>query len=255
MTLFPRISRRRAREPRVPDGQRVYSIGDIHGRLDLYLQMLKMIFEDHQARSAMSAHIVILGDMIDRGPQSRELVRQLMSPPSWADVTALLGNHESALLSALDGEQGMLELWLEHGGEATLASWGVSESAIRSRSDVDLLQSMRLALRPEELAWLRDLPESVAFGDYFFVHAGVRPGVPLNKQMTVDKLWIRRAFLQSDQPHEAMIVHGHSITDDVDEKAYRIGIDTGAYRTGRLTALGLEGGRRWILQTSPLDAI
>ena len=199
---------------------------------------------------ARSLYVVLIGDIVDRGPQSAEVLAMLYSLQRQnSRVIVLLGNHEEAMLQALDGDPDALRRWLAVGGDATLASFGIAP--LRVGDDPrDYMNSARRAIPRQWLAWLRQLPLSVQSGDYYFVHAGVRPGVALARQVREDMLWIRREFLRHERDFGAIIVHGHSVTPDVDIRQNRIGIDTGAYRTGVLSAIYLEGDKRDILAVS-----
>lgn len=243
---------RRKQQAALPPGQRVYAVGDIHGRLDLFEELLDDIRRDNAARAAAETHIILLGDLIDRGPDSAGVVARAMRPLDFASLRALLGNHEAAMLAALDGDRSMLKIWLRNGGREALASWGAPYEEIDRLDDAALIVMAQSLIPRRQRAWLGRCPISIQLGDYYFVHAGVRPGTSLARQKDEDRLWIRDAFLESDADHGAVVVHGHSVTSDVEEMPNRIGIDTGAYATGRLTALGLEGERRWQLQTAPL---
>ncbi|MBF0140420.1 MAG: serine/threonine protein phosphatase [Magnetococcales bacterium] len=237
---------------RVPDGHRVYVIGDIHGRLDLLQKMIHTIAADSQATSpGTQSSIVFLGDYIDRGPQSREVIDFLiqLSLPGFS-VVCLRGNHEAEMDSFLavpDPNHG----WLAHGGEATIASYQVrAANTISAQKKVLDLRDRLVQTIPEThrkfyLA-LRDCHES---GDYFFVHAGVRPGVALNMQNLNDFLWIRDPFLTFYGYHGRVIVHGHTVTERPISLPNRIGIDTGAWLSNRLTCLILEGETRRFLST------
>jgi serine/threonine protein phosphatase 1 len=237
--------------PSTDSGDRIYAIGDIHGRYDL-LQMLIARIGEHSASlpPARSLYVVLIGDIVDRGPQSAEVLAMLYSLQRQnSRVIVLLGNHEEAMLQALDGDPDALRRWLAVGGDATLASFGIAP--LRVDDDPrDYMNSARRAIPRQWLAWLRQLPLSVQSGDYYFVHAGVRPGVALARQVREDMLWIRREFLRYERDFGAIIVHGHSVTPDVDIRQNRIGIDTGAYRTGVLSAIYLEGEKRDILAVS-----
>ncbi|MEG3170841.1 metallophosphoesterase family protein [Sphingomonas sp. ZB1N12] len=237
--------------PSTDSGDRIYAIGDIHGRYDL-LQMLIARIGEHSASlpPARSLYVVLIGDIVDRGPQSAEVLAMLYSLQRQnSRVIVLLGNHEEAMLQALDGDPDALRRWLAVGGDATLASFGIAP--LRVDDDPrDYMNSARRAIPRQWLAWLRQLPLSVQSGDYYFVHAGVRPGVALARQVREDMLWIRREFLRHERDFGAIIVHGHSVTPDVDVRQNRIGIDTGAYRTGVLSAIYLEGEKRDILAVS-----
>ena len=238
----------------IPKGQRVYAVGDIHGRLDLLRELMALMEADDRARAPATTDLILLGDLIDRGPDSAGVVRFAMHPPAFGRLTCLMGNHEAAMLGAIDGDREMLRIWLRNGGTEALRSWGLPREALRDMTGEEVVAAAHRALPPEQIAWLRACRPAVDVGGYHFVHAGVRPGVPLDRQTEADRLWIRDEFLCSRSLHGAVVVHGHSISADVEERPNRIGIDTGAYRTGRLTALGLEGEERWRLQTGPSPA-
>jgi serine/threonine protein phosphatase 1 len=158
----------------------------------------------------------------------------------------LLGNHEELMLRALAGEPGLLMAWLRMGGDATLRSFGMDVPS-DNIFPPDFLRQARAAIGPDLRQWLGGRPLFARSGDYFFCHAGVQPGVALARQKQDDLLWIREPFLRSTLWHGAVVVHGHSVEAEVQAQPNRIGIDTGAYRTGRLTALCLDGTQRFIL--------
>jgi serine/threonine protein phosphatase 1 len=240
---------REAHERAVPPGRRIYAVGDIHGRLDLFEQLLAMIEDDQHGREPIVPEIVLLGDMIDRGPASAGVVRRAMALAAEGRLTALMGNHEASLLEAIDGNVDAMRTWLRFGGLETLHSWGVTDEVIGDATVAGMAPIALAAIPPAELAWLRALRQNLHVGDYFLVHAGVRPGVGLEQQAPDDSFWIREEFLDSRREHGALVVHGHTISSGVEEHDNRIGIDTGAYESGRLTALALEGNQRWFLQT------
>jgi serine/threonine protein phosphatase 1 len=230
----------------VPAGDRVYAIGDIHGRLDLLRSLHEQIRADWLTRPGARGTIVYLGDYVDRGSDSRGVVDDLLeAPPCGMTPVYLRGNHEQMLLDFLDG--GPSGMWLSNGGEATLSSYGLSRPAIAGG---ELLRDQFRHLLPRHhLEFLRALIPMYCIGDYCFVHAGVRPGVPLELQDINELIWIRGLFLDSDTDFGKIVVHGHSITPQVEWRTNRIGIDTGAYLSGRLTCLVLDGADRRILQT------
>ena len=231
---------------RIPDGQRVYAIGDIHGRLDLFERLLAQIAQDDAARGPADTWLVLLGDLIDRGPASRGVVDRAIELRRTTNIRVLAGNHEEMLLGGLENED-ILRHFMRHGGKETLYSYGLTFDEYSS-GKIDELRERALQLVPQEhLAFMREMEDQIVIGDYLFVHAGIRPGVSLEEQMVSDLRWIRREFLDDPQYHGLMVVHGHSITDEPDQRHNRIGIDTGAYASGRLTALGLEGEERWFL--------
>lgn len=248
--MFGWLKRGQQRQYAVSEGLRVYAIGDVHGRLDLLDDLLCHIEADAQQQPAAHTRIILLGDYIDRGPQSAQVLdRVIAGGPGWI---TLRGNHEQAMLDALDGggdSSRTLRLWLENGGRETLRSYGMSPSLAYS-DDLAAILDAAAALVPEHhLVALRTMPLFHRDGDYLFVHAGIRPGLSLDEQQESDLLWIREAFLDCRSDHGFVVVHGHSISRTVDERPNRIGIDTGAYATGRLTALVLEGADRRYLST------
>jgi len=236
--------------PRTAEGERIYAVGDVHGRLDLLTELLEKI--DRHSRSLpdpRTQHVILLGDLIDRGEQSSQVVDYVYNIQKKTDqLIVLMGNHEELMLRALNSEYGIFRAWMRIGGDATLRSFGM-EPPPRG-GDYELYARRFAATIPQQwVAWLSRLPYSARSGDYFFCHAGIRPGVPLKRQKKADLLWIRDEFLDDRQEHGAVVVHGHSIADEVEYCGNRIGIDTGAYRTGVLTALYLEGDRQEILAT------
>ncbi|MFD2264716.1 metallophosphoesterase [Lacibacterium aquatile] len=238
------------RECVVPIGRRVYVIGDIHGCRDELERLHDRLAADWELASAKGCTIVYLGDYIDRGPDSRGVIGTLLgpSPIAGAERIFITGNHEQAMLDFLQAPESNPH-WLDFGGMETLASYGVRRSAVGSRGRQELAERMAEAMPESHRVFFESLAPYHRIGDYFFVHAGVRPGVSLDRQVPDDCCWIRGAFLESRQWHGAMIVHGHTVTDQPDERANRIGIDTGAYASGVLTALRLEGNQRSFFQT------
>ena len=238
------------RTARVPDGVRVYAIGDIHGRLDLLDQLLSRIDADDKARGDARSQIIFLGDLVDRGPNSAGVVQRALEISQDGRPTRfLMGNHEEVFLKALTGNTEALRFFVKIGGRATILSYGIGE-ADYDAMDYDALLPELIARVPQaHLDFLRGFENQIAIGDYLFVHAGIRPRVPFEEQSGGDLRWIRSEFLDFRGDHGAIVVHGHTITDDVEERPNRIGIDTGAFATGRLTAIGIEGGERWFLNT------
>lgn len=232
----------------LPEGLRLYAVGDVHGCLDLLKRL-----EDRIAGSAREcsgeAAVIFLGDYIDRGPDSRGVIEHL-SAGQFAGLPAahLLGNHEDILLEALS-EPPLVREWLRWGGMATLASYGVALPANVDPAERDhaIAGAMREALPEHHLDFLKGLQLSYQTGDYLFVHAGIRPGRSLDKQSRHDMLTIREPFLSSTKALPARVIHGHSVAFEAQVSPCRIGIDTGAYATGRLSAVLLEGGRHEIL--------
>lgn len=241
----------------MPDGQAVYAIGDVHGRLDLLEDLLARIRDDASAHPDDTTRILIfLGDYIDRGPESRGVVEAVMTDPLPGFATVrLLGNHEEAMLSFLDGESDGLD-WLSFGGLETLLSYGVPLRGLpKAEQAVRTLQMSLVEIVPERhVAFFRNCPLHYTVGDYVFVHAGVRPGIPFKKQSETDLLWIRDDFLRVRVPLPGcVVVHGHTICDLPQNRDHRINIDTGAFVSGRLTCLVLRGSDRRFLSTG--DAV
>jgi serine/threonine protein phosphatase 1 len=239
---------------RTPPDMRIYAVGDLHGRKDLLDRMLALIATDAKVSGASRKLVVFLGDYIDRGPSSRAVIDTISAgPPSGADWAgfawrALLGNHEAMMLRFLEDIE-VAGAWLSpsNGGLATLESY---IGALPQPSGLKALQSALIkALPPEHRRFLAGLPASHEEGGYFFVHAGVRPGIPLQHQRRDDLLWIRGEFLGAATDYGKVVVHGHTITTMPEERPNRIGIDTGAFFTGRLTALVAEGDWRGFLAT------
>lgn len=211
-----------------------------------------MIAQDEAQRGAAETTIVILGDVVDRGPASAQVVERLLALKAEAPRTRFLkGNHEEVFLHALDGDEQALRMFCRIGGRETIMSYGV-DAREYERLDYTELAERLLAVVPEaHRAFLDAFEDVVTIGDYAFVHAGIRPNVALSLQKTADLRWIRGAFLDHAGRHEKMIVHGHTITPEVERRPGRIGIDTGAYAGGPLSALGIEGDTTWVLQALP----
>lgn len=238
-----------ARAPRAADGERVYAVGDVHGRLDCLDRAIALIDADDAARGPAHTRIILLGDLVDRGPDSRGVVDRAIALATRPNLEILMGNHEEILLSAARGEKSTLALFNRVGGRETLLSYGVDPDAYDAADLDGLAVLIAEAVPSEHLSFLASLGERAVSGDYLFVHAGIRPRVALDEQKPSDLRWIREPFLSSDAQHGAVVVHGHTITEAADVRANRIGIDTGAFDTGRLTTLCLEGDARWFLVT------
>jgi serine/threonine protein phosphatase 1 len=248
-SLFNFVSRRRPQEFAVPDGVRVYAIGDIHGRRDLLDRLLAMIEADDGARGPARTELIFLGDLVDRGPDSVGVIERVMALSETRAVRCLMGNHEEVFLRAVDGDPRALRFLVRIGGRETLLSYGLTEEEYRSVDYDALLVLLREKVPQSHLAFLSAFEKWVEVGDYLFVHAGLRPGVAVEDQKSADLCWIREDFLEHRESFGKMVVHGHSITEEIDERSNRIGIDTGAFASGRLTAIGLERDARWYLTT------
>ena len=232
-------------------GYRAYAIGDVHGRLDLLDQLIGKIEQDIATRSRAKNVIVFLGDLIDRGPRSAQVIERLRTwQPQDAKRIFLCGNHEEVLLRVLAGETTVLADWLKFGGAQCLASYGIDAERLGDQHESVALAEIRAAIPPEHRVFLESFADTFRFGDYLLVHAGIRPGLAVAAQAQKDLRWIRDPFLDDQSDHGFVVVHGHTISEQVEERANRIGIDTGAYRSGVLTAMGIEGTSRWFLDTS-----
>jgi serine/threonine protein phosphatase 1 len=236
--------------PSLPPGKRVYAIGDVHGCLDILRTLLGSVERDATTRGEAENHIIMLGDLIDRGPASRNVVEHLLNGPlPNFSFHFLMGNHEDAMLRSLTlGADPRETGWMRFGGRDTLMSYGVPDDFYQLSGGL-LSDEIRRYVPRHHLDFLRQFEDKIIMGDYLFVHAGIRPGRNIDKQKRDDLLGIREPFLNDDRNHGYMVVHGHSIRRETEFMTNRIGLDTGAYQTGVLTALGLEGTDRWILQT------
>lgn len=225
-----------------PPGKRLYAIGDVHGRLDLVDDLLARIAGDIAERPVDSGALVFLGDLIDRGPDSSKVIERLRLLREYpARPLFLLGNHEEFLLRTLAAEPGVAEDWLAFGGAACAESYGVAAASLQALDERRIADRLRAAIPPAHIAFLEGFGDTIRFGDYLLVHAGIRPGIPIDEQQPHDLRWIREPFLSDAQDHGCRVIHGHTISDGIDAHANRIGIDTGAYRTGILTAAVIEG--------------
>lgn len=228
-------------KPRLPDGVRIYAIGDVHGRADLLQSLLTAIDADLARSAPRRAIQVFLGDYVDRGPDSRAVLDLLIERSKTHETVCLKGNHEVFLLEVLR-DPARLQEWRHYGGLLTLVSYGISPTMNPTAEEqVELIEGLRRALPPEHLAFLQQLRSSFVCGDFFFVHAGVKPGVALDRQKDEDLLWIREEFLESERRFGKYVVHGHTPVSAPDIRPNRINIDTGAYATGNLTLLTIQG--------------
>lgn len=236
--------------PSVPPGHRVYAIGDIHGRDDLLSQLLETIERDIASRPPARNVMIFLGDLIDRGPASAEVIERMRNyRPNRCRTIFLMGNHEEVLLRILAGEDGLVEDWLRFGGAECMHSYGVDPAGLKRLPVQQAAAAIRGAIPRPHVEFLESFADTFRAGDYLFVHAGVRPGVPLDQQAQQDLRWIRQPFLEDRSDSGTIVVHGHTIADRIDEQPNRIGIDTGAYYSGVLTAIGIQNAQRWFLQT------
>lgn len=219
----------------LPPGRRVYAIGDVHGCAERLFGLHRAIADDLERRPVPSPLLLHIGDYVDRGPDSAGVVARLAAGPPIAGVpvVSLVGNHEETMLHALDGDRAAATDWLYTGGREALASWEVDPEAPR--------ETWRASIPAAHVAFLRDLALWHREGEYLFVHAGLRAGVPLERQARQDLLTIRQPFLTHERPFGFVVVHGHTPTSNPVVRPNRIGIDTGAVFGGKLTCAVLEG--------------
>jgi serine/threonine protein phosphatase 1 len=227
--------------PSTPAGKRIYAVGDIHGRADLLSELFGRIDEDLKARPTIDSVQVFLGDYIDRGPNSRQVIDLLIGRRRRRNVLFLKGNHEDCALRFLS-DPTVLPAWQSIGGVHTLLSYGVMPARGEDpESQQKVATALREAMPDSHRRFIGGLLLSFTCGDFFFVHAGVRPGVALQRQSQRDLLWIRDDFLLHEEDFGKVVVHGHTAIYKPDIRSNRINIDTGAYATGQLTCLVLEG--------------
>jgi serine/threonine protein phosphatase 1 len=235
-----------------PSGSRIYAIGDIHGRLDLLTRLHALIVADAGSATAQRRVLVYVGDYVDRGPDSSGVLDLLLDRPlPGFEIVHLLGNHEDAMLRFPD-DMTVGPTWLTYGGVETLLSYDidVSSGTWRDEREMRRLQGeVRRRVPRRHVEFMRRMKLMHVEGDYSFVHAGIRPGVPLDRQERDDLLWIRSEFLDSPRDHGTIIVHGHTISEKPELRPNRIGIDTGAFFSNRLTCLVLDGTSHSFLHT------
>jgi serine/threonine protein phosphatase 1 len=251
MRWWPRFVSRPVQEPQLGPGQRIYAVGDIHGRADLLDRLLALIEEHAKQHPAAQKTLVFLGDYVDRGKDSKGVVNRLqtLNWPGWKFVF-LRGNHDQAVLDFL-GDAKFYRAWRPFGAAETLLSYGVMPPRFDRETEFEKArQDLAEKLPPEHIEFLQNLELFYVQDDYYFCHAGVRPGIPLEEQVAEDLLWIRDDFLYHRKPFEKMVVHGHTPAPKPTRTHHRIGVDTGAHATHCLTAVMLEGKHYSFLQTT-----
>jgi len=258
MSILNRLFSARQRtptNPAVPQGLRVYAIGDVHGRFDLLIEMTEKIRTDLADDPPERSVEIYLGDYVDRGPDARSVIEWLRSETGACDERICLkGNHEDIFLQFI-ADPGIAEYWRDLGGFETLYSYGVQPPVARTGEAMLASHEQLMRVLPaEDPQFLRSLRLYSSFGDYLFVHAGLRPGVALEKQGEEDLIWIREPFLTSGHDFGQIVVHGHTPGDVPDIRGNRINIDTGAFLTGCLTCLVLEGTERRFIQSGTITA-
>ncbi len=236
----------------IPAGQRVYAIGDVHGRLDLFDDLIARIEADDAARGHAKTTVILLGDLVDRGPDSAGVIARARHWATTRTVRAIAGNHEEMFLGSFERDD-TLRHFLRHGGRETMLSYMDYDAYARTTIE-ELRALLPEVVPPEDVAFMQAMEDRIRIGDYLFVHAGIRPGVAIEEQHVSDLRWIRGEFMLDRSPRDFVVVHGHTISEEPELRPTRIGIDTGAYASGRLTAIGLEGDARWLLSAERIDA-
>ncbi len=234
--------------PAIPPGERVYAVGDIHGRRDLFDALIAAIESDDGNRGPAATTVVLLGDLVDRGIDSAGVIAAARALGERRKVRIVTGNHEEMFLQCFD-DLDLLRHFLRFGGRETILSYPVDHRQWNAASLEEAQQLMREVVPARDIAFLCGFEDIIVIGDYLFVHAGIAPGIPVEQQRASDLRWIREPFLSHGEDHDFVVVHGHTITELPVIRHNRIGIDTGAYASGRLTALGLEGTERWLIET------
>lgn len=233
-----------------PDGMRVYAIGDVHGRADLFDRLAQRIEADMRAHPCKETVTVFLGDYVDRGPDSFGVIDRLAKRDFPTPFVALRGNHEDATMRFFVDE-GVFAGWTDFGGLDTLRSYGVDVREAQRAGGVARLRAELVERTPQEhRRFLDETRFSAEYGDYFFCHAGVRPRVALERQDPYDLMWIRGEFLDYRGSFGKIVVHGHTVVPMAENLLNRINVDTGAYKSGALTAVALEGAERRFIDTA-----
>jgi serine/threonine protein phosphatase 1 len=240
-----RPSHQRLSKAALPPETRIYAIGDIHGRADLLQDVIARIDEDIQRRPIAFAGEVYVGDYIDRGADSKGVIDLLAVRLVQNHAICLRGNHEALMEEFLYDNPSALDGWRQLGGLATLASYGITPT--RGETAEEVQHALRAALPTTHQLFLRCLRNNIRCGDFLFVHAGIRPGVRLDAQDPNDLMWIRDEFLNSAADHGLYVVHGHTPVPHADIRDNRVNIDTGAWRSGILTCIAIEGTEVMVL--------
>lgn len=244
--------RGRTRAGSIPAGERVYAIGDVHGCFDQLLALARAIEDDDGARAQASTTVIFLGDLIDRGPQSAQVLEFVREWAKERTVRVLSGNHEEMFLQSFE-ELEVFSYFMRYGGRETVLSYPIDARAFAGADIAEAQAMMRDAVPQADRDFIAGFEDRIVIGDYAFVHAGIRTALGIEQQLVSDLRWMREPFLSHDAPLPHIVVHGHTITSEPEFRNSRIGIDTGAFMSGRLTALGLESDERWFLEASTAD--
>jgi serine/threonine protein phosphatase 1 len=235
---------------RLPPGLRLYAIGDVHGCRDLLMEMHARIDAELERDAPGDWRIVHVGDYCDRGPDTKGVIDFLIARMAWNKrIVCLRGNHDEGFVSFLEARSGA-GIFINNGGETTAASYGVRADFSSAAAVEQTRESLLAGVPHAHRAWLADLPHAAELGDFFFCHAGIRPGVPLDVQDANDLVWIRETFLDDPRLHPKVIVHGHTPSNEVELRPNRVNVDTRAFASGRLSALKLDGAGKSVVEVS-----
>jgi serine/threonine protein phosphatase 1 len=240
--------------PAIPPGERVYAVGDVHGRLDLFDSLITAIEADDACRWPAKTTIVLLGDLVDRGENSAGVLASARALSKRRSTRIICGNHEEMFLRCFDDLE-LIPHFLRYGGRETLLSYGADGELLSNGTPEEIQQLFREFVPAQDIHFMQGFENLLVIGDYLFVHAGISPGEQLEEQRIKDMRWIREPFLSHGGDHGYIVVHGHTVSEETVVRSNRIGVDTGAYLTGKLTALGLEGAQRWLVETDDDDGI
>lgn len=238
-----------------------YIIGDIHGCFDQIYHLLELIRDDigqnlsvtGTTDSVKKPKIIFLGDLIDRGPRSKDVVDLLLNyRPDYAEPIFLKGNHEAVFLKVIKGDLESFKFWCQFGGRDCMRSYGVSNIGEIDYNPEAVLNRFIEAIEPSHIEFISSFDYYHVARDYLCVHAGIRPNVPLSKQKNKDMMWIREPFLKHKKAHEYRVIHGHTISDAPVERPNRIGIDTGVYNGNPLTCAFIRNEELRFIQSTAL---
>ncbi len=245
-----------ARQYIMPEDEIAYAIGDVHGCLASLKNLLDKIELDRTSRPEKKSTVVFLGDLIDRGPSSREVLEFLMNyKPDWTNVVFLMGNHEEVMIEVLGGDISAMRSWFEFGGKACARSYGVDNFGQLHINPDHIMMALQRSVPKAHIRFISGFRDAFLFGEYLFVHAGIKPKVAIEDQSPQDMRWIRARFLEYKKPHPVMVVHGHTVVDDGPElHSNRIAVDTGAHKGRPLTAAALASGTTRFIQSEALGA-
>jgi len=246
------LFKKKKREIRAPEGKRLYAIGDVHGCFNEMISLIEFIKKDNASRENKECIIVFLGDLIDRGPDSRKVLQYLLDKNiDFASVHCLLGNHEEMFLNILErDDDDYIPKWLVYGGASCVKSYGLDPDDFAGQSAATMQHMIKKNVPKTHINFVKSFVNNIAFGDYILVHAGVNPKRPLDKQSEREMRWIREPFLSWNKSLDYVVIHGHTIEKEVTKFNHRIGVDTGVYESGILSAVRLEDRQVGLLDSN-----